>query len=163
MAPDDGSRLTSGLAWIRESEDLGSLGKTIATAFGGLVAFFFGGIIAIGDAGVGLIIRLLDAFGMGGEAWIVAFVQSPADYIAGAFSSGAASFSREGWQALGPFLPWIAVIVSLGVVWMVTSYLDRQDSDVPGLGLDLPYIGNESEREGVDWPFFGNSDEGEGE
>jgi hypothetical protein len=148
MAPDDGSRLTSGLRWIDKSESLGSLGKTIATAFGGLVAFFFGGIIAIGDAGIGLLIRLLDAFGMGGEAWIVAFVESPANFLASSFSAGSAAFSREGWQALGPFLPWIAVLVALGVVWMVTTYLDRQDSDVPGLGLDLPFIGNDDEGEG---------------
>jgi hypothetical protein len=163
MASDDGSRLTSGLAWIDESESLGGLGKTITTAFGGLIAFIFGGLIAIGDAGVGLLIRLLDAFGVGGEAWIVAFVESPADFISASFSQGAAAFSQEGWQALGPFLPWIAVIVGLGVVWMVTSYLDRQDSDVPGLGLDLPFIGNDSESEGVDWPFIGNNDESEAE
>jgi hypothetical protein len=160
---DGGSRLSSGIAWIEKSEQLGSLGKTIAQAFGGLIAFIFGGAIAIGDSGIGLIVGLIDAFGVGGEAWIRAFVESPADFLASGFQQGAAALGNEGWQALGPFLPWITVTVALGVVWAVTTYLDRQDSDVPGLGLDLPFIGNEAEEEGVDLPVVGNDDEGEGE
>jgi hypothetical protein len=160
---DGGSRLDSGIAWIETSRSLGRLGKTIATAFGGMVAFIFGGLIAIGDAGVGLVTRLIDAFGLGGVAWIEAFVNSPAQFIGSGFTQGAAALSNEGWQALGPFLPVITVLVALLVVWMVTSYLDRQDSDVPGLGIDLPFVGNDSESEGIDWPFVGNNDESEAE
>lgn len=161
-APEDSS-LEAGLTWIDKSKQLGSLAATITTALGGLVAFIFGGAIAIGDAGVNLITDLIGAFSTGGADMIGAFLSSPASFLQASWDSASASLQTGGWAALGPFLPWIAAISVIGFIWMITSYLDRQDSDVPGLGLDLPFIGNESEREGIDWPIIGNNDEGEGE
>lgn len=158
-----GSRLESGLDWIETSKQLGSFGKTVVTALGGLVAFMFGAVIAIGDAGVGVIVGLLDAFGLGGQDMIGAFLSSPAQFLSDSWASAGDAVQTGAWAEIGPFLPWIAAIVVIGFLWMITSYLDRQDSDVPGLGIDLPFIGNDSESKGIDWPIIGNNEEGENE
>lgn len=158
MAPDD-SRLGSGIAWIEQSGELGSFAKTFTTAAGGLVAFGFGAIIAMGDAAVGVVTRLFDAFGVGGEAWIYAMLVDPAGFVSASWTSAGASLQDSAFAELGPFLPWIALIVALGFLWGITGYLDRKDSDVPGLGIDLPIIGNDEEGEGLDLPIIGNSEE----
>lgn len=161
MSSSGGSRLDSGLDWIEQSRRLGSFGKTVVTAAGGFVAFIFGGAIAIGDAGVGLIVGLIDAFGMGGQAWIRAFLTDPAGFISASWQQGGVSLRESAFAELGPFLPWIAVVVALGAVWMVTEYLDRQNSDVPGLGIDLPFIGNDEDDAGLDLPVVGNDEDQE--
>lgn len=158
----DGSRLDAGLAWIDEAEGM-SVAGSITKGFSAMVLASVGLLIAIWDAGAGVITRMLDAFGVGGESIIIAFLESPASFLADSFSQASTALGTGQWAALGPFVPWLAGASVIGFFWMITSYLDRQDSDVPGTGIDLPFIGNESEEEGIDWPFIGNDDEGEGE
>lgn len=155
----DGSRLGAGLAWIEESRSLGSFAKTVTTSLGALVAFGLGSIIAMGDAAVGVVTRLFDAFGVGGEAWIYAMLVDPAGFISESWNQAGASLSNSAFAELGPFLPIIAAISALGFLYIITGYLDRRDSDVPGLGIDLPIIGNDEEGEGMDLPIIGNSEE----
>lgn len=156
MSAGEDSSLEAGLTWIDKSKELGSLAATVTTAIGGFIAFMFGGAIAIGDAGVNLITGIIGAFSEGGADMVRAFLSSPAEFLMASWDTASASLSTGGWAALGPFLPWIAGISVIGFVWIITTYLDRQDSDVPGLGIDLPFIGNDSESEGIDWPIIGN-------
>lgn len=139
------AQLDDGLDYVEESEQLGTFAETVMQVMGA-IALTFGAIItAIGDAAGGVVVRLLTAFGVGGESWIYAFTRAPAQYIQESFNIGAQGFSETAFSQLGPFLPWIATIVSIGVVAMVTWYLDRRNSDVPGLGLNLPVIGNDED------------------
>lgn len=157
-----GSRLGSGIEWIETSKNLGSFAATVTTAAGGMVAFIFGAAIAIGDAGVGLVVTILDAFGVGGVAMVEAFLTDPAGFISRSWVQAGDSLANSAFASLGPFVPWIAAIVVLGFLYGVTEYLDRRDSDVPGLGMDLPFVGNDEEGEGLDLPFIGNDPEDEG-
>lgn len=144
---DTGPRLSRSFEFFDKSEEYGTVGQTIATVVGGFFVFVGAAITAFGDAVLGLWIGLIDAFRIGGVAWIFAFTRDPAGYVQESFRIGALGFSMPGWRELGPFLPWVGVLVALGVVFMVTWYLDRRDSDVPGLGVDLFGVGNDEDGE----------------
>ena len=141
------ARLAGGLTYIREARSIGDFAKVFVYSIGGIVLSIGAGIIAFGESTVNVLVTILDAFGVGGADWIQAFTSAPANFIATSFNVGSLSFQNSAFAQLGPFLPWIAVLVSLGVVWAVTTYLDRQNSDVPGLGIDIPFIGNDSDGE----------------
>ncbi|MFW5905302.1 MAG: hypothetical protein ACOCUO_00465 [archaeon] len=144
-ASDDAPDIEGG-EYIGEASELG-FDRSIVSGIGGIVLAITGGIVIVFEAGFGLIRDLFGAFGSGGVAWIQAFTSDPAGYISESFTVGADAFSTSAFAELGPFLPWVATIVALGVVAMVTFYLGEENEDVPGLGIDLPFIENEEEDE----------------
>lgn len=125
------------------------LGDTFSARFmvllSGFIAFVFGAIMTPIEVGVEVLVGLLDAFGIGGRAWILTFTRDTADFLGASLTQGAAGFSNTAFSELGPFLPWVGAIVSIGTVMIVTWYLDRRDSDVVGLGIDIPGIGNDED------------------
>mgnify|MGYP000132653429 CR=1 FL=1 len=142
----DAVEVEDSLSYIDEAQGYGSsFGERSMLILSGAVAFIFGAITAPIEALVNLVVGLIGAFTDGGVAWIGAFTTEPAQYISTSFETGAAGFSNTAFSELGPFLPWLGTIVAIGVVFIVTWYLDRRDSDVVGLGVDLPVIGNEDD------------------
>jgi len=146
-ASDDGPRLQRSLEYVQQSERLGSFGRTTVQTLGGIVLAIGTAFIAFGESITNFVVGIFDAFGTGSADWIAAFTSAPANYIAESFNAGTDSFTNSAFAELGPFLPWIAVLVSLGVVFAVSIYLDQRNSDVPGTGLNLPFIGNDSDGE----------------
>ncbi|QCJ47244.1 hypothetical protein [Haloprofundus sp. MHR1] len=143
----DEPRLSSSLTYIRESDRLGGFDDSVVGSAGGLVLAVFGGIIAVSEAAFNLVASLFDAFTEGGTAFISAFTTDPANYISQSFVVGGNSFATSAFAELGPFLPWVAAVVATGVVFIVTEYLDRRNSDVPGLGINIPFVDNDSDGE----------------
>lgn len=135
------------MSYISTSERLGGFGNTAVQTFGGIFVAIGAMFIGFGESVTAFITGIFDGFGDGSVAWIRAFTEAPANYIGAAFDAGASSFSGTVWSQLGPFLPWVGVGVSLGVVFAVSIYLDQRNSDVPGTGLNLPFIGNDSDGE----------------
>lgn len=76
---------------------------------------------------------------------VFVFTLDPAGFVSASFERANRALAIDPWAALGPFVACIAVLVELGVVWLVTTYLDRQDSGVPGTGLDLFGVGNDAD------------------
>ena len=146
-ASGDDPRLSRSLSYIQESERLGRFDQTVVQTIGGIFLGLGTMFIAVGESITQFFVGIFDAFGVGSADWIRAFTSAPAQYIVAAFQSGAESFSNSAFAQLGPFLPWVSVGVSLGVVFAVSVYLDRRNSDVPGTGLDIPFIGNDSDGE----------------
>ena len=142
---DSEARLSSARTYFEEAQEYESFGRAFVTILSGIILAIGSALVAFTEATVAFITRLVDAFGLGGVAWIEAFTNAPASFIASSFTSAAASLRSGAWSELGPFLPWVAAIVAIGVVGIVTWYLDRRDSDVPGLGLDIPIIGNDED------------------
>lgn len=140
-------RFERAMTYLDKSEQFGTLGQTVMTVFGGIIVFIGSAFVMFGDAVVTVWIMFLEAFGIGGQSWIFAFTRDPAGFISASFQQAGTSMQEGAWAELGPFLPWIATIVAIGVVWMVSVYLDKRDSDVPGTGLDIPGIGNEGTEE----------------
>lgn len=140
-----GPRLDRALNYFDKSERYGNFAKTFMTVVGGMFVFAGAVVASIGSAFTRLITRIVDAFGIGGEAWIFAFTRDPAQFLSESFNTAGWALRNTQFKYLGPFTPWVAVIVAIGVVWMVTEYLDRRDSDVPGLGWDAPVIGNDDD------------------
>lgn len=136
-------RLERAMSYMSASREYGTLGQTIMTVVGGLFVAAGAMIAAMGSATANLVVTILDAFGIGGREWIFAFTRAPANFIADSFGAAAASMMSGAWSQLGPFLPIVAAATAVGVVWIVSWYLDQRDSDVPGLGIDLPVIGND--------------------
>jgi|GEM_PF-1294431 len=142
----DAVEVEDSLSYVDEAQSYGSnFSERVMLILSGAVAFIFGAITAPIEALVNLVVGLIGAFTDGGVAWIGAFTTEPAQYVSESFDAGAEGFSNTAFAELGPFLPWLGVIVSIGVVFIVTWYLDRRDSDVVGLGVDLPVIGNEDD------------------
>ncbi|WP_332898744.1 MULTISPECIES: hypothetical protein [unclassified Haladaptatus] len=147
MASDD-PRLNKALSYFTTADDRWeTFGEAFVGILGGLMLAVGAGFAAGIDAVTGFFTGLIDAFGLGGVTWINAITTAPAGFIGQAFDSAARSIDTGAFAELGPFLPWIATLVSIGVVSIVAWYLDRRDSDVPGLGIDLPFIGNDSDGE----------------
>jgi hypothetical protein len=146
----DEPRLDTAMTYIDEARTFDSFGGAVVATISSFVIFLGTALIAFGEATVNTIVGFLDAFGLGGREWILAFTADPAGFIGGSFVQAELSLSTGAWSELGPFLPWIATIVALGVVFMVTWYLDRRDSDVPGTGLDVPFIGNDEDGDPTD-------------
>jgi hypothetical protein len=146
-ASGDGPRLSQSLEYISVSERLGRFDQTVVQTIGGIFVAIGAAIIAFADSVAQFFVGIFDAFGAGSADWIGAFTSAPANYITSAFESGADSFTNSAFAQLGPFLPIIAVLVSLLVVFAVSYYLDQRNSDVPGTGLNIPFIGNDSDGE----------------
>jgi len=144
---DDGARLDSGLSYIRTSKDLGGVAYTFVYGVGGILAFAFGTVIAIGEAIANIFVQIADAFGVALPAWVTALLRRPAEFVGASFSQAGAALQTAPWTQLGPFLPFVAVVVALGVVIIFGEVADRRDWDVPG--VDVPGIG------------FAEGDEGE--
>jgi hypothetical protein len=141
----DEPRLDRAMTYLDEAKTFDTFGGAVITTLSSFVIFVGASLMAFGEASVNVFVSWLDAFGIGGTAWIFAFTRDPAGYIGASFEAGAASMLSGVWAQLGPFLPWVATIVSVGVVFIITWYLDRRDSDVPGAGVDLPFIGNDED------------------
>lgn len=122
-----------------------SFSQRVMLLLSGFVAFLFGVVMTPIEALVEVFVGLLDAFGIGGRAWILVSTQDTANFLSAALQQGAAGFSNTAFAELGPFLPWVGTIVAIGTVGIITWYLDRRDSDVVGLGVDLPLIGNDDD------------------
>jgi hypothetical protein len=144
---DDGARLSSGLSYIDTSRDYGGFAQTFVYSLGGVVAFGFSAVIAIGEAIANIFVSIADAFGVALPAWVTAFLRRPAEFVGGSFLQAELALGSAPWEQLGPFLPFIAVAVALGVVVLFGEVADRRDWDVPG--VDVPGIG------------FAEGDEGE--
>jgi hypothetical protein len=150
-----GDDIETGLRFINRGAAFGSVGRAVVSVFTGLVLFVGSSVIAFGNAIVDVYVGLLDAIGLAGNSSIRAFFIEPLTLVTGSFNRGEAALGTEPWSFLGPFLPFIGVGVVLGVLWMTLSFLDARNSDVVGLGVDLPDIvaGNDED---------GNPDEGDG-
>lgn len=156
---DDGVRLESGKKWIEFGRDIGGFAGAFVFGLSGALAAVWGAAIALLEAGVNVPISILDAFAIGLPEWVFAFTRDPAQFLGGSFQIAAAQLQQAPWNTLGPFIPWLAAISAIGVVGIITWYLDRQESDVPGSGLDVPFVGNDEEDEGLDLPIVGNDEE----
>jgi hypothetical protein len=141
----DEPRLDQAMTYLDEARTFESFGEAVITMLSSIVIFVGASLMAAGEATVNVFVSWLDAFGVGGTAWIYAFTRDPAGYIGASFEAGEMSMLEGIWSQLGPFLPWVATIVAVGVVFIITWYLDRRDSDVPGAGVDLPFIGNDED------------------
>ena len=143
---DESIDVDGAIDYAEDAENLGgTFSKRVMALFAGTIAFAFGAIMAPIEAMVELVTGLIGAFGQGGEDWITVMTSGTADFLGASLEQGAAGFSNTAFSELGPFLPWIGVIVAIGVVFIITWYLDRRDSDVVGLGVDLPVIGNDED------------------
>jgi hypothetical protein len=145
MAEDDAVRLESAKTWIEYGDTFKNFGQAFLATLSGLVGFAGASIIALGESAVAFWVGIVDAFAAGGTAFIGAFTSAPANFLASSFNTAARMLRTGPWAELGPFLPWLAAIVAIGVVFIVTWYLDRRDSDVPGTGIDIPVIGNDED------------------
>lgn len=143
----DDSSLETSEEFLDRAEDSGGFDESFINGISGTTLAIFGGFIAVIEAFTGLVTGLIDAFTSGGAEWIAAFTTEPAQYIGESFAAGREGFTNTAFAELGPFLPWIGTIVALGVVAMVTFYLGQENEDVPGLGINLPFIENEEEDE----------------
>lgn len=150
MATDDGVRLESAKTWIEYGDSFKNFGQAFLAVVSGLIAFLGGGVIAFGEAAVSLYTGIIDAFAQGSADIIAAFTSAPGNFIAASFNSAAEAMMSGPWQELGPFLPWLAALVGIGVIYIITWYLDRRDSDVPGTGIDMPFIGNDEDGDTTD-------------
>jgi hypothetical protein len=146
----DEPRLEQANTYLDEARTFDTFGDAVITTISGFAIFIGSSLIAFGEATVNVVVSWLDAFGVGGTQWIYALTRDPAGFIGGSFASAELSITSGVWAQLGPFLPWIATAVALGVVGMITWYLDRRDSDVPGTGVDLPFIGNDEDGDPTD-------------
>ncbi|ELZ84932.1 hypothetical protein C454_02850 [Haloferax gibbonsii ATCC 33959] len=145
-----GPRLDGARSYIDFADRFDNFGQAFIATVSGIAVFAGSAVIALGESVVNLPVTLLDAFGIGGEAWVFALTRDPAEFVSASFQSAGDSLLTGPFAELGPFLPWIAAIVAIGVVMILTWYLDRRDSDVPGLGVDLPVIGNDEDGDSTD-------------
>lgn len=150
MSSSSGPRLSGARSYIGFADRFDNFGQAFIATVSGIFIFPGSAVIALGEAVVNLPVMLLDAFGIGGQAWIFAMTRDPAGFVSASFQSAAASMQSGPFAELGPFLPWLAAVVAIGVVFIITWYLDRRDSDVPALGLDLPVIGNDEDGDFTD-------------
>ncbi|AXG06572.1 hypothetical protein DU500_09110 [Haloplanus rubicundus] len=150
MSADDGVRLDSAKTWIEYGDSFRNFGQAFLAVGSGITAFVGGSIIALGETAVNFYATIIDAFAQGGGDFIAAFTSAPANFIGSSFNSAAAELQSAPWNELGPFLPLLAAIIGIGVVAVVTWYLDRRDSDVPGTGIDIPIIGNDEDGDFTD-------------
>jgi hypothetical protein len=137
----------SGGGFISRASEMGTVGQIFVAAFGGIILSGATGLIRIQQGVVDFFGTITGTFATGAADWIQAFTSDPANFLGGSFEFAIQALTSGPWANLGPFAPWVAVIVSLGVVFAITEYLDRRDSDVPGTGLDLPWIGNDADGE----------------
>lgn len=135
-APD----VQDSLTYLEKSNEYGTLADTFMTVIGGV--FVAGGSIlaAIGDAGAGMIIMILDAFGLGGREIILSFTQDPAGFIGNSFNFASQSWANSAWGELGPLVPLVAGAVVIGFFVMIVWYLAQSDQDVPLIG-EIPFVG----------------------
>mgnify|MGYP000654589738 CR=1 FL=1 len=153
MAEDGSSsvRLDSAKTYISYAdEEFPNFGQAFLAIIGGIMTAIGTSIIALGEAAVSFYTSIIDAFAQGGAAFIGAFTSAPADFIGSSFTSAARQLETSPWNELGPFLPLLAALIGIGVVAIVTWYLDRRDSDVPGTGIDIPVIGNDEDGDSTD-------------
>lgn len=143
----DAPRLTNALTYFDKSEEYGTFAQTVMTVLGGMAVFTGALIAGIGQAGADVVVMLLDAFGLGGREIVLSLTRDPAAFLGESFVVGAAGFTDTAFSQLGPFLPWVGGASAIGFFALFAWYLDRQDSDVPGLGIDLPVIGNDEDGE----------------
>jgi len=144
-AGDSEPRLDSARTYFDEAQEYENFGRAFITVLSGILLAIGSGLVAFQEATVNFFVSIIDAFTGGGVAWIQAFTTDPAGFISASFNSAAEQLQTSPWNELGPFLPWIAAIVAIGVVFIITWYLDRRDSDVPGTGVDIPVIGNDED------------------
>lgn len=138
-------RLESARTYFDEAESYENFGRAFITVVSGIMLAIGSMFVAFGESVTNFIVTIFDAFGIGATEWIFAFTRDPANFIGAAFASGAEAMLSAPWAELGPFLPILAALVSIAVVAIVTWYLDRRDSDVPGTGLNVPFIGNDED------------------
>ena len=151
MAEENPVRLQRARNYIDYAEEnFQNFGQVFLAVIGGFISFLGAGLIAFGEAAVSLYTSIIDAFAQGGADFIAAFTSAPANFIGSSFNSAAARLQQPPWNELGPFLPLLAAIIGIGVVAIVTWYLDRRDSDVPGTGIDLPVVGNDEDGDTTD-------------
>ena len=145
-----GPRLSSARSYITYGASFDSFGKAFIAVLSGILVMVGTGIIAFQEATVNMFVMFLDAFGIGGADWIRALTSAPAKFVGGSFIGAADAMQNGVWQQLGPFLPWVAAIVAIGVVMLLTWYADRRDSDVIGTGIDLPFVGLDEDGDSTD-------------
>lgn len=124
----------------------GNLGTLLQGAlFGTLVSVFTGGINLIQSI-VGLVTAPIDSLGVATTATIEAIIVAPLSIVSESAAASAAGISDQ----FGPFAFLVGIGVLLGGFFLVTRYLEEEETSdtfvVPGLP-DIPFVGVTEEGE----------------
>lgn len=135
-----GPDVQDSLTYFEKSQEYGTLAETFMTVIGGIFVSAGAILASIGDAGAGMFIMILDAFGLGGRQIVLAFTEDPAGFIGDSFEFAAQSWNTSAWGQLGPFVPLLAGAVVVGFFALIIWYLAQSDQDVPIIG-EIPFVG----------------------
>lgn len=137
----DGPDVQDSLTYLDKSKEYGTLPETAMEVIGGIMVAGGAIIAAIGDAGAGMVITLLDAFGLGGREIVLSFTQDPAGFIGDSFEFATQAWYNSAWGELGILAPLAAGGVVVGFFALIIWYLAQSDQDIPMIGT-IPFIDN---------------------
>lgn len=141
-------RLDNALAYFDTSQDYGDVGGNLVRVLSGFVLFVGTALVAIGEAVTNFFVGgIIDPISASVAELIFGWLRAPGRYMQQLWNQAADALNLPMWAAIGPFQPIIGTIVVLAVLWMFAEFLDRRDSDIPGTGLDVPFLGNDSDGE----------------
>ncbi|MFC7096056.1 hypothetical protein [Halobaculum marinum] len=153
---DSASLVSTGKAYIIGSEDVGTgqnegtFGAVLLQTISGVVFFVGTAITALGQSIVFAVTNPLSQLGIGSGDIISSVTSSPADFVDSLFDTAAQTAQTGPWAQLGIFLPVAGSVVMVMTLGVVLWWMNRRDSDLPGLGVDLPLIGESTETEAED-------------
>lgn len=143
-----GPRLDNAMSYFNASVRYGDVGGNLVRAISGIVLFIGAAFVAVGEAVTNFFVGgIIDPISESVAELIFGWLRAPGRYMQQLWNQAAEALNLPMWQALGPFQPIIGAAVVLTVLWMFAVYLDRRDSDIPGTGLDVPFLGNDSDGE----------------
>lgn len=134
--PSPNSVLTGTIAFLNSGGSLGTLLQ--GALFGGLVSFATGGVNIIQSA-IGLVVAPLDALAVSVTKFVDSAILAPLGIIETTAEASATATASE----FGPFAILVGVGLVLGSYWMITQYLEEEETGdtvaIPGIG-DAPDI-----------------------
>ncbi|MFC7070570.1 hypothetical protein ACFQL9_13030 [Halobaculum lipolyticum] len=153
---DSASLVSTGKAYIIGSEDVGTgdaegtFGAVVIQTLAGIVFFVGTAVTAMGQAIVFAVTNPLEMLGIGSGDIIASITSAPAEFLTGLFGTAGETASQGVWRQLGIFLPVAGAVVMVLTLAVVLWWMNRRDSDLPALGVDLPVIGESTETEAED-------------
>lgn len=125
-----------------EGETLAGLSER---GIGGVVLAISTAVVAVITGIVNVSLLPLEALGIGSADIVEVFTSVPAVNLGEVIGFSATSLTRGAWDFFGPFAALVFAAILLAMLWLLLEFLDRRNSDLPGTGINLPGIGNDSD------------------